>query len=225
MVFNADPLTNGIQELLRGTIRGQSTPVPSRPFTTPRRASPDQAIGRKDGTLLNRHDGEGSYFLVADGEHLPVKNGTFTAAISECSMCLMPESRKALREIFLVLRPLGRIGITDIAIDGPLPSELEEALMQFLCVTNEISWSEYRSVIEAEGFVRVKVSDESVSLRELLETIKKRLLVAELLTAVGKLPIRRDQLERGKRLVTHAKAAVDRGSLRYAMITAQKPNA
>ncbi len=171
------------------------------------------------------HDGEGSYFLVADGEHLPVKNGTFTAAISECSMCLMPESRKALREIFLVLRPLGRIGITDIAIDGPLPSELEEALMQFLCVTNEISWSEYRSVIEAEGFVRVKVSDESVSLRELLETIKKRLLVAELLTAVGKLPIRRDQLERGKRLVTHAKAAVDRGSLRYAMITAQKPNA
>ncbi len=113
----------------------------------------------------------------------------------------------------------------DVAIDGPLPSELEEALMQFLCVTNEISWSEYRSVIEAEGFVRVKVSDESVSLRELLETIKKRLLVAELLTAVGKLPIRRDQLERGKRLVTHAKAAVDRGSLRYAMITAQKPNA
>lgn len=170
------------------------------------------------------HNDEDAYFLVGDGERLPLRDNAFTAAISECSMCLMPESRKGLREIFRALRPYGRIGITDIAIDGPLPSELEEALMRFLCISNEISWSEYPSMIEAEGFERTEVTDESGSLHELLEAIKKRLLLAELLTAVGKLSLGRDRLDRGKRLVSLAETAVEKRSLRYAMITAQKPD-
>lgn len=169
------------------------------------------------------HNGEDSYYLVGDGEYLPLRDDSFTAAISECSMCLMPESRKGLGEIFRALRPGGRIGITDITVSGPLPSELEETLMRFLCISNEISWSEYPTMVEAEGFDRVEVTDESSSFHELLEALRKRLLLAELLTAVGKLSIGRDQLDQGKHLVSLAKAAVDQGSLRYAMITAQKP--
>ncbi len=178
-------------------------------------------------TLAHRaastNNGEHAYYLVGDGEHLPLKADCFTAAISECSMCLMPESRKGLREIFRALKPSGRIGITDIAISGPLPSELEETLMRFLCISSEISWSEYPTMIEAEGFDEVEVTDESNSLKELLEALRKRLLLAELLTAVGKLSIGRDQLDQGKHLVSLAKGAVDQGSLRYAMITARKP--
>jgi arsenite methyltransferase len=169
------------------------------------------------------HNGENAYYLVGDGEHIPMRDNSFTAAISECSMCLMPESRRGLREIFRALRPGGRMGMTDIAISGPLPSELEEMLMRFLCISSEISWSEYPTMIEAEGFDRVEVTDESSSLNELLEALRKRLLLAELLTAVGKLSPGRDRLEQGKRLVSVAKSAVDQGSLRYAMITAQKP--
>jgi arsenite methyltransferase len=169
------------------------------------------------------HDGEDGYYLVGDGEHLPLRNDSFTAAISECSLCLMPESRKGLGEIFRALRPGGRMGITDITISGPLPSELEEILMRFLCISNEISWSEYPAMIGAEGFDRVEVTDESSSLYELLEALRKRLLLVELLTAVGKLSTGRDRLNQGKRLVSLAKTSVDQGSLRYAMITAQKP--
>ncbi len=169
------------------------------------------------------HSGENSYYFVGDGEHLPLRDNSFTAAISECSMCLMPESRKGLREIYRALRQGGRMGITDITITGPLPSELEETLLRFLCISHEIPWSEYPMMIEAEGFERVEVTDESSSLQELLEALRKRLLLAELLRAVGKLSIGRDQLEQGKHLASLAKAAVDQGSLRYAMITAQKP--
>jgi arsenite methyltransferase len=169
------------------------------------------------------HNGEDTYYLVGDGEHLPLKDDSFTAAISECSMCLMPESRKGIREIFRALRPSGRMGITDITISGPLPSELEETLLRFLCISNEISWSEYATLIEAEGFDRVEVTDESSSLNELLEVLRKRLFLAELLEAVGKLSVGKDRLDHGKRLVSLANAAVDQGSLRYAMITAQKP--
>ncbi|WP_410969200.1 hypothetical protein, partial [Salmonella sp. SAL04284] len=61
--------------------------------------------------------------------------------------------------------------------------------MQFLCISNQISWSEYPTMIEAEGFDRVEVTDESSSLHELLESLRKRLLLAELLRAVGKLSV------------------------------------
>jgi len=78
-------------------------------------------------------------------------------------------------------------------------------------------------MIQAEGFDRVEVNDESSSLHELLEAIRKRLLLAELLTAVGKLSISRDRLDQAKHLVSLAKVSVDQRNLRYAMITAQKP--
>jgi arsenite methyltransferase len=173
-------------------------------------------------TASTVRNGEYANYLVGDGEHLPLRENSFTAAISECSMCLMPESRNGLREIFRALKPGGRMGITDIVVKGPLPSELEDTLTRFLCVSNKISWSEYPAMIEAESFGRVEMTDQSSSLGELLEALRKRLLLAELLTAVGKLSIRMDQLDQGKHLVALAKAAVERGSLRYAMITAQK---
>jgi len=173
---------------------------------------------------LVAHDTEGSDFLVGDGEALPMRDNAFSAAISECSMCLVPETSRGLLEIFRALRPNGRIGITDIAIDGQLPLELEEAFMRFLCISHEISWSEYPSAVEAEGFEGVRLTDESDSLRELLELLRKRLFLAELLIAVRKLPLARDQIERGKKLVSLAGKAVDQGNLRYAMITARKPS-
>ncbi len=169
------------------------------------------------------HNGDEANYLVGDGDHLPLRENSFTAAISECSMCLMPESRSGLREIFRSLKPGGRMGITDIVVNGPLPPELEETLMRFLCVSIEISWSEYPVVIKAEGFDRVEMTDQSGSLNELLEALRKRLFLAELLTAVGKLSIGKQRLDQGKRLVSLARAAVDQRSLRYAMITAQKP--
>ncbi len=169
------------------------------------------------------HVDGGASFLVGDGERLPFRDDTFTAVISECSMCLMPAFKAGLGEAYRTLRPGGKIGITDIAASGEIPLELEEVLMKLLCISHKISWSEYPDAVVAEGFGRVAVSDESNSLRELLEVIKKRLLLAEILKAVGKLSLGREQLDRGKRLVSLARGAVDRGNLRYVMLTGQKP--
>ena len=137
----------------------------------------------------------------------------------------MPELRHELREIFRTLRQGGKIGITDIVTNGRLPSELEEVLMRFLCIATNTSISTFQRSIELEGFEGIKMIDESESLRELLESIRKRLLLAELFTSVGKLSIDRVKLDYGKRLVSLSKSALDQRSLGYAMITAQKPTA
>lgn len=164
-------------------------------------------------------------FIVGDQEQLPFRDEMFSGVISECSLCLMPELRHELGEIFRTLRPRGKIGITDIVATGRLPSELEEVLMRFLCIATNTSVSTFQRSLELEGFERIEVSDESESLRELLETVRKRLLLAELLLSVGKLSIDRAKLDHGKHLVSLSRNALDQGSLGYAMITAQKPTA
>ncbi len=162
-------------------------------------------------------------FLVGDGEQLPFKDNTFTSAVSECSMCLMPDFKQALREFFRTLKPGGKLGITDVSASGPLPPELEEILLQLLCISHRITTIANVDTIEREEFESVEISDESKSLLELVETIKKRLLLAELLAGVKRLSLGTDKLDKAKRLIALAKAAVENGNLRYVLLVAKKP--
>ncbi len=162
-------------------------------------------------------------YANADAEGLPFKSDAFTAVVSECSMCLMPEFSYGIRESFRVLRHCGKLGITDIAVEGTLPEELETVLSSFLCISRKTSSHDYRDLVEQLGFEGVRVSDESASLHRMLEGVRKRLLLAELLVGTGKLAVKNDQVAKAKRFVDLAKAAVEDHSLRYLMLTAQKP--
>jgi ubiquinone/menaquinone biosynthesis C-methylase UbiE len=135
----------------------------------------------------------------------------------------MPDFKQALREFFRTLKPGGKLGITDVSASGPLPPELEEILLQLLCISHRITTIANVDTIEREEFESVEISDESKSLLELVETIKKRLLLAELLAGVKRLSLGTDKLDKAKRLIALAKAAVENGNLRYVMLVAKKP--
>ena len=162
-------------------------------------------------------------FANADGENLPFGSESFTTVISECSVCLMPQSNRGISEALRVLKHGGRLGITDLAVGGSLPEELDNVLMSLLCVSRKMRWQDYSAVVEEEGFEKVEVSDESASLVRMVEGIKKRLLLAELLVGTGKLSARVDQIAMGKRLVALARTAVEGHRLGYLMLTARKP--
>jgi ubiquinone/menaquinone biosynthesis C-methylase UbiE len=168
------------------------------------------------------HQGAGG-FLNGDAERLPFRRDSFTAAISECSLCLLPGFNEGLKEILQVLSPSGRLGITDIVTLGPLNPELEDVLMSFLCVAHKVTRPRYLGLVGETGFTEVEAFEETDSLRVMLEGIKKRLLLAELLSGIGKLSLPSDQLLRGKRLLALAQEAVEEGSLAYFMLTARKP--
>jgi hypothetical protein len=135
----------------------------------------------------------------------------------------MPGFSDGLSEALRVLRPAGKIGITDIAVYGEMPSDLRDVLARFLCISPTISWMRYREALLARGFEGVEVADETQSLEELLEIVKKRLFLAEILTAVGKLSVRKEQLDQGIRLLSLAKRAVEQKTLKYVMLTGRKP--
>ncbi len=161
-------------------------------------------------------------YANADAEALPFKSDTFTAVVSECSLCLMSEFSQGISEILRVLHPGGKLGITDIAVGGALPEELETVLSSVLCISRQTMWQDYSTLVAEQGFEGVEVSDESASLNRMLDGIKKRLLLAELLAGTGKLAVKKDQIAKGKRLVALAKTAVEEHLLRYLMLTARK---
>jgi len=166
---------------------------------------------------------QGFGFANADGENLPFESESFSVVVSECSLCLMPESNNGILEAFRVLKHDGRIGITDLAVRGPLPKELDNVLTSLLCVSQKVTWHDYSARLEKSKFENIDISDESTSLVRMLEGIKKRLLLAELLAGTGKLSVSPDQISLGKRLVALATTAVNEHRLGYLMLTAWKP--
>ena len=116
-----------------------------------------------------RNAGEGKYtnvtFQQADIEHLPLADGVADAAISNCVINLTPDKAAVYREIFRVLRPGGRLSISDIVLRGS-----EEAVRAFraklgtgawcACVAGALREPEYLDVITAAGFADVSVVAE-----------------------------------------------------------------
>ena len=64
-------------------------------------------------------------FEVGDAEALPFDDGTFTAVICECAFCNFPSKAQAAAEMYRMLAPGGRVGITDLTVNGPLPEALQ----------------------------------------------------------------------------------------------------
>jgi len=106
-------------------------------------------------------------FRLGEIEHLPVANETVDVVISNCVINLSPDKPQVFREAFRVLRPGGRLAVSDIVTDGPLPDEIKNNLSAWAgCVAGALEVSEYIAAIEAAGFTNVELKpvylDESL---------------------------------------------------------------
>jgi len=95
-------------------------------------------------------------------EELPIENESVDAIISNCVINLSPEKDRVFREAFRVLRPGGRIMISDLVLERPLPSELIGSIDAYLgCVGGASLRGEYLETIEKAGFAEVRVERET----------------------------------------------------------------
>lgn len=90
-------------------------------------------------------------------EALPVGSATVDVAISNCVINLSPDKPQVFSEIFRVLKPGGRIAISDIALDRPLPAELAASGDAWnACLGGAVTWSQYEAIIKAAGFEDIR---------------------------------------------------------------------
>jgi L-amino acid N-acyltransferase YncA/2-polyprenyl-3-methyl-5-hydroxy-6-metoxy-1,4-benzoquinol methylase len=98
-------------------------------------------------------------FLHGHIEDIPLPDGHVDVIISNCVINLSADKPGALASAFRVLRPGGRLGISDvIADDGLDPVQRAEAEQQTGCTTGTLTITEYRSILLASGFTSIKIT-------------------------------------------------------------------
>ena len=97
-------------------------------------------------------------FRLGEIEHLPVADASVDAILSNCVINLSPEKAAVFREAFRVLRPSGRLAISDVVATGPIPAELQrQAAALAGCIAGAAPIDELHAMIAAAGFVDVEV--------------------------------------------------------------------
>src|SRR5690606_4549691 len=77
-----------------------------------------------------------------------------------CVINLVPDKLAVFREILRVLKPSGRVALSDIALKQELPNEVKQSVEAYVgCISGAILIDEYRSLLEQAGFASVVVTD------------------------------------------------------------------
>lgn len=94
-------------------------------------------------------------------EALPVDNDTIDVVMSNCVINLSPDKPAVFREVFRVLKPGGRVSISDVVTEGDFSLEWRVNLAQWTeCVTGAIDVDAYTGLMREAGFVDVQVVDK-----------------------------------------------------------------
>ena len=100
-------------------------------------------------------------FRLGEIEHLPAANESVDVIISNCVVNLSPDKAQVFGEAFRVLRPGGKLAVSDMVTDGPIVESLRGDLDAWVgCLAGALDIQDYVAAIESAGFVDVQVTRE-----------------------------------------------------------------
>jgi SAM-dependent methyltransferase len=120
-------------------------------------ASPDMIVLARENAV--RAGVTNAEFLPGHIEDIPLPSGHVDVVISNCVINLSASKPRALAEAFRVLRPGGRLGISDvIADDGLDPAQRSEAEQLTGCTTGTLTAGEYHRLLLDAGFTGIRIA-------------------------------------------------------------------
>ena len=100
-------------------------------------------------------------FRQGDIEDMPVTANKADVIVSNCVLNLVPNKHKVFSEIYRVLKPGGHFSISDIVLEGELPSQWKEVAELYAgCVSGAIQKKEYLAIIEEAGFKNITLQKD-----------------------------------------------------------------
>ena len=110
-------------------------------------------------------------FRLGEIENLPCADNSVDVIISNCVINLSPQKKRVFSEAFRVLRPGGRLLVSDIVLLGELPDFIKNSKEAYVgCISGAVMKDEYLGMIDKAGFLDVRVLNEAVFTTDLYST-------------------------------------------------------
>lgn len=129
-------------------------------------------------------------FRLGEIENLPVADNTADVIISNCVINLSPEKQRVFNEVFRVLKPGGRLMISDMVLLKDIPEAVKSNVLAYVgCISGAEMKSTYMQMIEKAGFNEIKIVEET--------TLKPEQILSDAtaLSIMEELNINREQAE------------------------------
>jgi SAM-dependent methyltransferase len=209
-----DPLHPGGEAATRALLDRAGVDDETRLLDVGCGAGGSLAVARDRGATAVGLDREprGPGTVRGDLRRLPFRDGRFDVALAECVLCLADVDR-GLTEARRVLRPGGRLALSDVVVDGDLP-EVPPRAAEALCLAGSRDRAGLLARIERAGFAVDAVDDRREDLLAMRDRAAERVDYEGLLGAFG---------ARGQRLLAAIDAldrAVDDGRIGYVAVVA-----
>ena len=109
-------------------------------------------------------------FRLGELEHLPVADNTADVILSNCVINLVPDKAQVFREAFRVLKPGGRLAISDVMNTAPLSADLrDDPALMCGCVTGAAPAAQVETWLRQAGFTQIRITEKPES-RDLIAT-------------------------------------------------------
>jgi SAM-dependent methyltransferase len=97
-------------------------------------------------------------FLKGHIESIPLPDNSVDVIISNCVINLSADKDRVLREAFRVLKPGGRLAVSDVVTRGAIPAEVRKNVLLWVgCIAGALEEQEYRAKLAADGFGQIEV--------------------------------------------------------------------
>ncbi len=126
-------------------------------------ATPEMIFRARE--TAEKYDYRNVEFRLGEIEHMPIESNSVDLVISNCVLNLVPDKGQGFREIYRVLKPGGRISVSDmVATQKGLKVINPEEWAA--CIAGAVTLDEYRAILEETGFTDISASDETHPINE-----------------------------------------------------------
>jgi ubiquinone/menaquinone biosynthesis C-methylase UbiE len=102
-------------------------------------------------------------FLKGEIEHIPLPDNAVDVIISNCVINLSADKDRVLREAFRVLKPGGRLAVSDVVTRGEMAPEVRQSVLAWVgCIAGALEEKEYRAKLSAAGFEQIEMEPTRV---------------------------------------------------------------